>query len=228
MSLAPVSHSSFKCSLIHLQSLLWTIVVLGNAYKVTIIGYQIKSDLTSDDRCLANFAGDFGRPYERIHYVNVWNIEQTTRFVEFFSCFLFSDAVVGGETLSPLARLAWGHWRRFVMHHLRPPHDAYQEENRKKAREELLAFSAILQKHLPKLCTLNLHLLNCYLWIQEKNCGLVRHRHEMWVEQMMQLAKGRTQTVYAPRPEFSIAKKVQMAAAIAGEYHPHYCRFCSP
>lgn len=169
-------------------------------------------------------SADFLRPYEPVEYVRMWNIEQTTRFIEFFSSFLFNPNVVFGQPttsnatlLSPLAKTAWGHLRRFVLHHLRTDTLTFCKDQRTAARENILNFSAIMEEVLPSMCTLNLHLMNCQLYRQESTCGLVIERHELWVEQLMQVAKPRTRTVFARFPEHSLAMKLLMEDYIAGE-----------
>jgi hypothetical protein len=92
---------------------------------------------------------DFTRPYESLEKCKVFRIEDTVRFLETFSKFLFNDTVMGCKTLSVDARRAWGYLRRGLMHHLRYSTGCEQVGKRKQAQKELLEFAKICEEVRP-------------------------------------------------------------------------------
>lgn len=129
-------------------------------------------------------------------------IEHWSRWVEVFSVLLFAPVAYESHSgpLSPLAKQAWGHLRRFAMYHLRPSARS-TSESRDAARNELLAYARLVDEHIPSLCKQNLHQLVCRLHIQEEQRGHVQLENELWVERVCQLVKSRTRNRAVHDPE---------------------------
>jgi hypothetical protein len=92
--------------------------------------------------------GDFGRRLAPLRLCNSWTIEETVRFIEVYSMTLFNDTVVGTRVLHPRMKKAWGCFRRFIMHHMRPyitnelPHSKAARDT---AANELLQYGKIME-----------------------------------------------------------------------------------
>lgn len=95
-------------------------------------------------------------------YCHRYVIENWVRWVDVFSTYLLSEEVVGRpEVLRPHMKVAWGHLRRFILHHMRPQQDSSTAEARAQARAEFLAFCRLMEQYYPAACKLNMHMLAC-------------------------------------------------------------------
>lgn len=91
---------------------------------------------------------DFGRRPEPIRYAGLYQIEQGMRFLEFSSCFLFKEEVVGFQALSPIAKKAWGCLRRWAMFIFRGGEEdnASSPLSLEAAQAELLRYAQLVEQ----------------------------------------------------------------------------------
>eukprot|EP00889_Picochlorum_renovo_P004822 jgi/Picre1/31852/NNA_007200.t2 len=115
-------------------------------------------------------SNSFNRPYSSIEYCNGWICEEVKVFIEVHSCALFNEEVTGVPVLTPKAMEAWGHLRKFTMHHV--SHGEGYKLEPSTALEHLKEFSRICQEEKAyELLTPNLHTANCLLHHQENFLG---------------------------------------------------------
>ena len=89
---------------------------------------------------------DFGRPFKSLVEKNgSYVMENYSRLVEVYSVYIFSPDVHGEEVLPPLAKKAWGHLRRFIMHHMRS-HAAAHPDASRQALLEIVEFAKIMDE----------------------------------------------------------------------------------
>jgi len=89
---------------------------------------------------------DFGRPFKSVvEKSGSYVMENWCRLIEVYSVYIFSPDVHGEEVLPPLAKKAWGHLRRFVMHHMRG-HSTIDPRASRQAKVEILEFAKIMDE----------------------------------------------------------------------------------
>eukprot|EP00889_Picochlorum_renovo_P002896 jgi/Picre1/29926/NNA_005304.t1 len=155
-------------------------------------------------------SNSFNRPYSSIEYCNGWICEEVKVFIEVHSCALFNEEVTGVPVLTPKAMEAWGHLRKFTMHHV--SHGEGYKLEPSTALEHLKEFSRICQEEKAyELLTPNLHTANCLLHHQENFLGPLDQMSELWVERTMRLVSS---TSCINVPESTLAKRYLIKAAL--------------
>jgi len=155
-------------------------------------------------------SNSFNRPYSPIEYCNGWICEEVKVFIEVHSCALFNEEVTGVQVLTPKAMEAWGHLRKFTMHHI--SHGEGYKLEPCIALEHLEEFSRICQEEKAyELLTPNLHTANCLLHHMENFLGPLDQMSELWVERAMRLVSS---TNCINVPESTLAKRYLIKAAL--------------
>jgi hypothetical protein len=129
----------------------------GEAERPFLLSSAAKRKLQQHDKDF-RLTSDFGRPYSNLlSKQGRFVVENWVRWTEVFSSYLLCPLVHGSneQLLPPLAKKAWGHLRRFIMHHQRiqvdpadplGPNSSYHADRRQDARTELLEYAKIMDE----------------------------------------------------------------------------------
>jgi hypothetical protein len=150
---------------------------------------------------------DFNRPFGGLETLGTWEMEDWMRWTEIYSTFVRKD--IAGVELKDVAFEMWHHLRKAVKHYMYGTDVAdYEQRVRDVARENLLAFGVLAEKHLPGLCLSNLHRACCWLPVQEFWLGLVAFCNELWGERGLRPLKRASLNKVTVAPEKTQANTV--------------------
>jgi hypothetical protein len=150
---------------------------------------------------------DFNRPFAGFGSIGSWEMEDWMRWTEIYSTFVRLD--VAGVELNAIAFEMWHHLRKAAMHYMYGTDVAdYRQGVRDVARENLIAFGILAEKHLPQLCTSNLHRACCWLPVQENWIGLTAYFNELWGERGLRPLKRASLNKVTTAPEKTQANTI--------------------